>query len=298
MASPFGARASRRPVPIVGVGAVLSEAAQVTRRSRARSAGPTHGQLDAFCSALSVVTGLEFVGRRATSYQELVSRLIDDVDLAWLPPLVALKAFRQGEATPLVLPVRQKSGEFWSALFCRGDSSPSGPADLRALRVAWVDPQSVSGYLLMRASLAASGVDLRSAFREEFFAGTHDAVVDAVCSGAADVGATFAHLDSDGVVKGAGWRRLSVKILHRAGPIPGDVFAASTRVDSSVVSSVTDAMTAGEVSRVDAAARTLFAARGFAKYTAAHRESLDALAGLLDESDLDEATHRTLPPEL
>ena len=98
------------------------------------------------------------------------------------------------------------------------------------MRIAWVDRESSSGYIVPRIHLASLGHDLRGFFARETFHHSHIAVVDAVAMGQVDVGATFYSVDSasDKIVS-AGWTDAdgktvrSVKIAAKAGPIPNCV---------------------------------------------------------------------------
>ncbi len=81
------------------------------------------------------------------------------------------------------------------ALFVLERSGLRSPQDLAGVRAAWVDRQSVSGYLLIRAHLRGLGIMPERAFTSDRFFGSHEAVVRAVVEDSADVGATFIHLD-------------------------------------------------------------------------------------------------------
>ena len=120
------------------------------------------------------------------------------------------------------------------------------PHDLEGARAAWVDRQSVSGYLLIRAHLRSLGIMPERAFTSDRFFGSHEAVVRAVVDGSADVGATFIHLDErpgrrEPRILRAGWGDAKVRVIAHAGPIPSDVVAASTRLGAGEARLVQDA---------------------------------------------------------
>ena len=237
----------------------------------------TRARLDRFCEKLAGALGVAVEPKALWHYHHLVDGLdAGEIEFAWLPPLVALRATASRRVVPVALPSRNGSAAYSAALFVREDSAVKTLADLHGLRAAWVDRQSAAGYLLVRALLKARGVDVDLAFDAEQFLGAHDAVARAVVEGDADVGATYAHLDEAGQVLRAGWGQAKVRVLASVGPIPADVIAASIRVPVPLTRALRDALLgAGDVA---ATARDLFGAEGF---VAARAEHLDALTGLL-----------------
>jgi phosphonate transport system substrate-binding protein len=167
----------------------------------------------------------------ATDYDAL-AKLVShaQVDVAWLPPLVALQARQQGWADPMLAMVRRGETHYHSALFVRDDSPVHSVADLKSMRAAWVSSDSASGYLVPRSTLHTVGVRLRHAFVEERFVGSHANVVQEVWDKRADVGAGFVHVESsspnDHDVRSASWMETDVhgsfRVLSLAGPIPTD----------------------------------------------------------------------------
>ena len=255
--------------------------------------GATREQLDGFCHALGVATGFEIEGLGLWYYQRLLAAMeVGDIDVAWLPPILAAQASSEGRGVPLVIPVRGGVSSYSTALFVRHDSPFREVRELASARAAWVDRQSVSGYLLIRAHLRALGLDLERAFREHQFVGTHEAVVDAVLSGRADSGATYLYPDeSKGEAAGfegprsarAGWGQAKVRVLAHAGPIPSDVLAASTRLPNEAALRVRDALLGRQHPALREAAATLLGTDTFLVPVPAHLRSLAALLPRLDE---------------
>ncbi len=267
----------------VRVGVALSQIGRVTLRPTVRAAGPTQGRLRAFCDALSLAIDTKVTSESCESYADLLAELHwGTLHLAWLPPMIALRAVGRGSALPIVAPVRGGSAWYWTALFAKAESGIRGIDDLKRARVAWVDHMSSAGYLVIRASLRAQGVDLDEAFGEELFEGTHDAVARAVLEGRADVGATFAHFDDAGRVRDAGWGRAPVHVVKFAGPIPGDVLAGSLQLPSEIAAAVTDALAGPGHDEVKRAAETLFNATGFEAVTREHLKHLEELLAYVE----------------
>jgi len=116
--------------------------------------------------------------------------------------------------------------------------------------VAWVDSSSAAGYVYPRLQLAAHGIDPSTAFQEEVFLRSHEAVVRAVLDRAVDLGATYVLLDpaSPRKVIRAGWRPFPpgvdtspIQWFDPFGPLPPDVIATRCEVSNSMACSLGDA---------------------------------------------------------
>jgi phosphate/phosphite/phosphonate ABC transporter binding protein len=238
-------------------------------------------ELDRFCAALSAATGLEVSAHEIGDYSDLLDAMqAGDIDLAWLPPVVALRVTARGKTVPIALPVRGGSPHYSTALFARPDSNIQSLADLAGARAAWVDPQSAAGYIVIRASLRQRGIDITRIFGSETFYGSHAAVSKAVLGGAADVGASFVHLDPRrSKPRRAGWGDARVRMLATAGPIPGDVIAVTARLDPEKIRIVQRALVKPPTEEMRAASRALFGAEEF---IVTHKEHLSPIQDLLD----------------
>jgi len=201
--------------------------------SLAYAAGPSskaaQRKMVELAGALGRLAGIDIVVKAFGDYGQLTTGIRNGLcDLAWLPPIPFLSLASAEIVVPLaaVRPVP----------YCACIIVPSGtpldrPSTLVGRRAAWVDRHSAAGYVIPRAKLARLGIDPRSAFATERFFGSHEAVVEAVASGRADFGATWAKAGKDVV---GPWTHMtghedSVHALARFGNIPSDVVAA--RVD-------------------------------------------------------------------
>lgn len=251
--------------------------------------GSTREHVDSFCRALSAATDLDVTGIALWHYHRLLEAMeTGDVDLAWLPPILAAQAAHDGRAVPLAVPVRGGVSSYSTALFVPERSAVRSPQDLEGLRAAWVDRQSVSGYLLIRAHLRSLGVMPERAFTSDRFFGSHEAVVRAVIDDSADVGATFIHLDERPGRRGprilrAGWGDAKVRVIAHAGPIPSDVVAASTRLGAAEARLVQDALLHGRHAALRTAAMALTGADVFVSPVATHLQALALLLPRLDD---------------
>lgn len=172
-------------------------------------------------SSLARAAGSHAILVVTESYKDLEGKLErGEVDLAWLPPALCVRAIERG-ATLLLGCVRASAKTYRAVLFVRADSPRREPADLAGARAAWVDPDSCSGYLFPRVALSEDhGLDPAKLFSEEKMLGSHAAVIDAVTKGKADCGATFA----SGVPDDMRW-------IVTSAPIPSDAVCASPSMD-------------------------------------------------------------------
>ncbi|MBW2454477.1 MAG: phosphate/phosphite/phosphonate ABC transporter substrate-binding protein [Deltaproteobacteria bacterium] len=246
--------------------------------------------LDEFCRCLAAVTGVKVTAHGMWHYHHLLEALaVQDLDLVWLPPLLALRAVARAKCVPVAVPVRHGLSTYSSALICRPDSPIRSLDDLKEVRAAWVDRQSAAGYLIIRALLRAKKVDLDAAFSHEKFLGTHDAVAAAVLDREVDVGATFAHFPPDGDPStdeptAAGWGDADVHIICSAGPIPSDIIAANRSLATGTREAVQRALVELSDPELATAARELLGADSFIAPTKEHLASLRNILDNLEES--------------
>jgi len=205
--------------------------------ARADAVTTTQAVLGEICSIGSLACGERLVPRFAADYRELADMLKrGTLGIAWMPPIPALEAEDAGYGTVLALPARRGMATYHAAFITK----KGGPRDLKECkgkRVAWVDAESASGYVIPRMHLASMGLEMKGFFSGEAFVKSHTAVVEAVALGRADVGATFCSLDpATKRVLTAGWTSsdgrplFSVETIATAGPIPNDAIVASAQL--------------------------------------------------------------------
>lgn len=248
----------------------------------------THARLGAFCRALSGEISREVSGATFTDYPSLLAEMSGGrVDLAWLPPVIALQAADARRALPLALPTRSGTASFHSALFAREGSRLGSETDLDGVHAAWVDRFSASGYLVIRAALRSRGVSVDRAFSRESFVGSHERAVEDVALGRADVAATFVHYDSAGRIERSGWGGEHMQVVTSFGPIPSDVIAASLHVPAAAIRDLKQALLGGGDSNLSRATNDLLEAEGLVAASSSHLAPLASVLRFLDRSPRD-----------
>lgn len=126
----------------------------------------------------------------APSYEALSKDVLSGrVDAAWAPPFVCARMEAMGVRV-VVRGVRRGVSTYRAALLCRA-KSPITLERLGGQRAAWVDPESVGGYLLPLALMKAKGMDPAKTFFAQSFHGSYRDALDAVHGSRADVASIF-----------------------------------------------------------------------------------------------------------
>jgi phosphonate transport system substrate-binding protein len=252
----------------------------------------TRAQLQAACDALAYHLGTTVTGSLVASYPELLKLFVyNQIDIAWLPPVVAMDADAANIARPLLATLRRGAASYYSALFSHCDSPIKTIADLVDARAAWVLKDSAAGYLVPLASLRARGLSLARAFHEQSFVGSHAKVAQHVLEGKADVGATFAHFHSveDKALASAGWTEAGLSseqfhIIAVAGPIPTDVIAVHRTLSPEHGHAIAWAFEQVVQRPEGEPLRALLSCQGFRPSGPAHLTALRMLIRLLDRT--------------
>ncbi len=208
--------------------------------------GSSRAALAELCHYAASATGERFTPHVATTYRELAQALeAGRIGVAWMPPIPAIELEERKHAVVLVLPARKGMASYHAAFITR-KGGPRTLAECKGLRAAWVDPESASGYVVPRLHLASLGFDVAGFFCEELFARTHLAVVEAILTRRAEVGATFCSFEPHSKrILNAGWTESDgtgirpIEMIAAAGPIPNDAIVASTKLPLPIRASLT-----------------------------------------------------------
>ncbi len=213
---------------------------------RAETMSAPQAALAEICDLVSAATGEKFAPLFASSYRDLAAALGDGrAGIAWMAPIPAIELEDKGQGLVLALPARKGLATYHAALITR-KGGPRTIKECEGKRVAWVDAESASGYVIPRIHLASLGLDPKTFFGSETFQRTHEAVVDAVVTGRAELGATFCNFAPGTTrVVNAGWTDVegakprAVELLASAGPIPNDAIVGSSKLPLPLRASVT-----------------------------------------------------------
>ncbi|RKG51573.1 phosphate/phosphite/phosphonate ABC transporter substrate-binding protein [Corallococcus sp. AB011P] len=134
----------------------------------------------------------------ATSYETLAKDLLSGrADAAWAPPFVCARMEAMGVRV-LTRGVRRGMSSYRSALVGRAGSGLT-LEKLKGAKAAWVDRDSVAGYLLPSAFLKTQGLEPSRAFVSQQFTGSYQGALEAVLEGRADVTSVFCPPSSTGL---------------------------------------------------------------------------------------------------
>ncbi|NBD14494.1 MULTISPECIES: phosphate/phosphite/phosphonate ABC transporter substrate-binding protein [Corallococcus] len=134
----------------------------------------------------------------ATSYETLAKDLLSGrADAAWAPPFVCARMEAMGVRV-LTRGVRRGMSSYRSALVGRAGSGLT-LEKLKGATAAWVDRDSVAGYLLPSAFLKTQGLEPSRAFVSQQFTGSYHGALEAVLDGRAQVTSVFCPPASTGL---------------------------------------------------------------------------------------------------
>ena len=208
-----------------------------------------------FADALAARVNRKIAVTITPDYERLLDGLlVGGVSVAWMPPLLHVRAAMKG--APLAA-VSQRNGAlaYRAALLVRADSHRTTVRGLRGARAAWANPYSASGYLFPQLHLLAAGVDPRYDLAGERFCGSAAAACRAVVDGEADVCAHYVS-DAAGAARDDHWRLAHVELRQSLGehvgaqlrildvtdPIPPDGMVLAPPLDGRLQAIVRDAL--------------------------------------------------------
>jgi phosphate/phosphite/phosphonate ABC transporter binding protein len=231
-------------------------------------------RLAELCMVLTDEVGVLFIPHHPNTYRSLIEAFgTGEVAVAWLPPIAGWQLEEAGVASVLALPARRGSLSYCAAIFTRPDG-PRRMGDLQGSRMAWVDPDSSSGYLVPRLCLQGAGLDLANLFAQESFLMSHSAVVEAVLAGRFDAGATHCQPAAAGARPRGAWGDADVHVLTTSGAIPNDAIVVSRSLPADVRSKLLRWLLDLRGQRAKGLCTDLFGAENFRIATREHFEPL------------------------
>jgi phosphonate transport system substrate-binding protein len=167
------------------------------------------------------------------SYDAVIEAAVHNkTELALLAPFSYVQARARKPDLNLLASIINKGRTRYSGfILVRADDPAVGLADLEGRRIALVDRNSTSGYLLPVHALGRQGYKLEQHFSEVIFAGTHSKVIEMLAAGEVDVAATSSDAlglyrrEREAAQEGA--RATELRILYKTGEVPFDALCAT-----------------------------------------------------------------------
>lgn len=185
-----------------------------------------------FIDYLSKELGVPVKLRLANDYAAVIEgQRAGNVQIAYYGPASYSQAYLTGVKTEPFVTTRNNDGAigYYSVIYVKADSPYKDIHDLKGKTIAFVDPNSTSGYNAPRFYLSKIGIDADSFFGKSIIAGSHENGVLALDKGTVDAAADWWNADNDsnltrmdkkGMVKKEDFR-----IVFKSGLLPGSPYA-------------------------------------------------------------------------
>lgn len=141
---------------------------------------------------LSKKTGMDIKFTILSRYGNIIESFEKEkMDGAFFGSFTGAAAIYKMGVVPLARPVNpDNSSTYQGYLFVRKDSNIRNVKDMKGKKMAFVEKATTAGYIFPLAYLREHGISSPDGFfKEYYFAGSHDAAVDAVLDRKADIGA-------------------------------------------------------------------------------------------------------------
>lgn len=155
------------------------------------SAETIAADVDTVSAALAAELGRDVAFTVQTSFFGVLQGLLDaSVTLSVLGPTAVVQAMDEGGATVELTAVRGGETSYRGEFYARCDDGATSIDALSGARFGFVDPGSVAGYQVPYLTLIDAGLDPDTDL-DTVFAGSHDAVILGIYTGALDAGVAF-----------------------------------------------------------------------------------------------------------
>lgn len=187
-----------------------------------------------------IAVKLSILNRYSSVIDELRKQ---NIDAAFLGSFTAALAVSQLSFTPIARPVNlDKTSTYHGIIFTRKNSGITTAEDMRGKTMAFVDRSTTAGYIFPLAWLKKNGVShYQEFFKESFFAGSHDAAIDAVMKNKADVGAVKNTI-FDYYLERFPAAKKELLVIARSQPVPSNGLCVTTNVDKETIAKLQTAL--------------------------------------------------------
>lgn len=169
---------------------------------------------------------------------EALTKYIKDrlIDIGWFSPMAYVNAKNELELIPLVSPVINGKASYYGYIIAHKDNSFNNLRDLKGCSFGFVDPLSTSGYIYPRKILLMENIDPEHDFKNIYFLGSHNNVIQAVLEKRIEAGATYnealERAEKDGLPIS------NLQILKKTDPIPKDAIAVHPEISKDIIEKI------------------------------------------------------------
>jgi len=191
-------------------------------------------------------TGYDIALKEASTYDAAAEALISgEAQVGWLGQNLYLEIAQRADIEPFAVASRDPSerSTYVTVFITRRDEKISSLDNIRGKRLILSERGSTSGDVVPRHSLALAGIEptVPTNFSQIHYAGSQEAAVSLILSGAGDV-AAISEINYDALIGKGRISKHDVKIIHRTLPIPGAPLVYSRGLPEMVKKSIREAV--------------------------------------------------------
>jgi phosphonate transport system substrate-binding protein len=203
-----------------------------------------HERFKPLTDYLTKKTGVQVNITILSRYGNIVERFNDEkMDGAFFGSFTGALAIEVLGVEPIARPVNlDNSSTYHGYIFVRKDSAIKSINDMKGKRMAFVDKATTAGYIFPVAYLKEKGVlDIKKFFKETYFTGSHDAAINYVLDGKADIGAAK-HSIYDRVGKDNPRIKKELEILAESVKVPSNGLCVRKELDKNIKRKLKEAL--------------------------------------------------------
>lgn len=189
-------------------------------------------------------TGMKIKFTVLSRYGNIIDRFTSEkMDGAFFGSFTGALAITRLGVEPIARPVNLDGSSTYSGyIFVRNDSVIRNVQDMKGKKIAFVEKATTAGYIYPLAYLKENGVtSLEGYFKELYFAGSHDAAVNAVLEKKADIGCAKNSM-FDRVAKKNPAVKAELKVLSSSPHVPSNGLAVRKDLNADIKKKLKDAL--------------------------------------------------------
>ncbi|MBF0329603.1 MAG: phosphate/phosphite/phosphonate ABC transporter substrate-binding protein [Nitrospirae bacterium] len=189
-------------------------------------------------------TGIKIKFTVLSRYGNIIDRFVSEkMDGAFFGSFTGALAIKKLGVDFIARPVNlDGSSTYYGYIFVRNDSGIANVKDMKSKKIVFVDKATTAGYIYPIAYFKDQGVDnIEGYFKELYFAGSHDAAINAVLEKKADIGCAK-HSMFDRVAKKNPAIQKELKILATSPHVPSNGLGLRKNIDADTKKKIKDAL--------------------------------------------------------